>query len=106
RLRPVRERMDSYVWLTPFHPINARSNLLNRLSAPVFKRYARFGLGAAEAEIARADLFVFDSDHGLFLFDRFKKLNPRARFVYRVSDNIQMLRHHPLLPSEEERIVP
>jgi 2-beta-glucuronyltransferase len=105
QLRYVRERLASYVWLTPFHPINLRSELINRLSAPVLKLYPRFSLGAAEDEIARADLFVFDSDHGLFLFDRFKELNPRARFVYRVSDDVRMMRHHPLLPMQEERIV-
>jgi 2-beta-glucuronyltransferase len=105
KLRQVSERMASYVWLTPFHPINLRAGVLNRLSAPVLKLYPRFSLGAAEPEIARADLFVFDSDHGLFLFDRFKELNPRARFVYRVSDDIRMLRHNPLLPAQEERIV-
>jgi len=106
RLRYVRERMASYVWLTPFHPINVRLGALNRLTAPVLRWYSRFSLGAAEPEIARADLFVFDSDHGLFLFDRFKKLNPRSRFVYRVSDDIRMMRHNPLLPAQEERIVP
>jgi 2-beta-glucuronyltransferase len=76
------------------------------LTAPVLKLYSRFGLGAAEAEIAQADLFVFDSDHGLFLFDRFKQLNPGARFVYRVSDDIRMMRHNPLLPAQEELIAP
>jgi 2-beta-glucuronyltransferase len=105
QLRYVRERLASYVWLTPFHPINLRSGLVNRLSAPVLKLYPRFSLGAAEDEIARADLFVFDSDHGLFLFDRFKELNPRARFVYRVSDDIRMMRHNPLLLRQEDRIV-
>lgn len=106
KLRPIRERMASYVWLTPFHPVNLRNKLLNRLSAPVLSCYQHFSLGAAQPEVARADLFVFDSDHGLFLFDRFKQLNPRARFVYRVSDDIRMMRHNPLLPAQEERIVP
>jgi 2-beta-glucuronyltransferase len=106
RLRYLRERFASYVWLTPFHPIHLRSGLLNRLGTPVLKLYPRFSLGEAEPEIARADLFVFDSDHGLFLFDRFKQLNPDARFVYRVSDDIRMMRHNPLLPAQEERIVP
>jgi len=101
----VRERMDSYVWLTPFHPINFRIGALNRLSGPLLKLYPRFSLGAAEPEIEQADLFVFDSDHGLFLFDRFKELNPRARFVYRVSDDVRMMRHHPVVPTQEDRIV-
>jgi 2-beta-glucuronyltransferase len=106
RLRLLRDRLASYVWLTPFHPINLRSSLLNRLSTPVLELYPRFSLGAAAPAIARADLFVFDSDHGLFLFDRFKKINPHARFAYRVSDDIRILGHHPSLPAQEERILP
>jgi 2-beta-glucuronyltransferase len=105
KLRQVRERLASFVWLTPFHPVNLRAGLLNWLSAPVLKLYARFSLGAALPAIQSADLFVFDSDHGLFLFERFKELNARARFVYRVSDDVRMMRHNPLLPSQEERIV-
>jgi len=105
RLCYVRERMAGYVWLTPFHPINMRWGVLNRLTAPVLRWYPHFSLGAAEPEIAQADLFVFDSDHGLFLFNRFKQLNPRSRFVYRVSDDIRMMRHNPLLPRQEEQIV-
>lgn len=106
RLRKIRERMASYVWLTPFHPLNLRSGLLNRLGTPLWKLYAKFPMREAEAEITQADLFVFDSDHGLFLFDRFKEVNPRARYVYRVSDHIPMMRHHPLLPEQEERVLP
>ena len=105
-LRPVRDRMLSYVWLTPFHPVNFRNRLLNRLSAPLLSLYGKFPYTEAEAEIAKADLFVFDSDHGLFLFDRFKQQNPTARFVYRVSDDIPMLQHHPIVLQNEERVAP
>jgi 2-beta-glucuronyltransferase len=105
KLRAIRERMASYVWLTPFHPVNLRNGFLNRLSAPLLSFYGQFPAGEAEPKIAQADLFVFDSDHGLFLFDRFKKCNPRARFVYRVSDDIPMMGHHPMVLQNEERLV-
>lgn len=106
KVRYSRERFASYVWLTPFHPLNLRLAVLNRLGTPLWQLYDKFPMRDAAPEIARADLFVFDSDHGLFLFDRFKSLNPTARFVYRVSDHIPMMRHHPLLPAQEERVVP
>jgi 2-beta-glucuronyltransferase len=106
RLRPLNERMSSFVWLTPFHPINLRNKVLNRVSTPVLDLYRRFPLGESTAEIAQADLFVFDSDHGLFLFERFKEQNPRARFVYRVSDDIPMMKHHPMVLRQEERVAP
>src|SRR5688572_25625502 len=48
RLCRVRERMNSYVWMTPFHPLNTRSGALNALVTPLYRRYAQFSLGAAE----------------------------------------------------------
>ena len=73
KLRPVRERLNSYVWLTPFADPNLRNGLLNRLSAPILSLYSQLPFGEAEPEIEQADLFVFDSDHGLFLFDPVQK---------------------------------
>ena len=106
RLRHVRDRFASYVWMTPFHPIHLRSAWLNRLTAPILRLYGRLPLGEVEPEIKRADLFVFDSDHGLLLFDRVKRMNPSARCIYRVSDNIPMLGHHPLLIAQESAVLP
>jgi 2-beta-glucuronyltransferase len=106
RLQRIRERLSSYVWLTPFHPMNLRSGVLNRLSGPVLKLYGRLPLGPVTDELRQADLFVFDSDHGLFLLDRIKRLNPHARCVYRVSDDIPTMRHHPVVLKMEESVVP
>jgi len=107
RLRRVRERLHSYIWFTPFNPGNLRLKMFNSLSRPVFRQYSTLLLKHQVArKIEGADLFVFDSTHGLFLFDRFKQMNPRARFVYRVSDDIPMMGNHPLLLETEERITP
>ena len=95
RLTPLKDRLASYVWLTPFHPINLRNTWLNRLAGPLLKTYPNFSFHDAAPMVGTADLFVFDSDHGLFLFDRFKQLNPRARCVYRVSDDLPVMRIIP-----------
>jgi len=106
RLIQLKERFASYVWLTPFHPVNLRNAWLNHLSGPLLKAYRHFSLRQAEPAIRGADLFVFDSDHGLFLFDRVKQLNPPSRCVYRVSDDLPTMRHHPVVLETEERLVP
>ncbi len=41
----------------------------------------------------------------MFLFDRVKKYNPNAKFIYRVSDNLEMLNHKILLLDQEERLL-
>ncbi len=104
KLRQVQKRLWSYVWLTPFHPVNWRNRLLNRISQPLLSAYGQFSFQEAEAMISGADLFIFDSDHGLFLFDRIKQLNPRARFVYRVSDDLPTMKHHPGVLKHEQSI--
>src|SRR5262245_17741001 len=82
RLRRVRDRFHSYIWFTPFHPGNLRLEVFNRLSRPLFSRYPKLALKPEIShKIAETDLVVFDSTHGLFLFDRFKQINPRARFA-------------------------
>jgi 2-beta-glucuronyltransferase len=105
QLRAIKERLHSYVWFTPFHPVNLRNDWLNRMSGPLLKTYGQFSFRDAEPAIRAADLFVFDSDHGLFLFDRFKQMNPEARCVYRVSDDLPAMRHHPVVIETEERLL-
>ncbi len=106
RLRVVRVRLSSFVWLTPWHPFNLRSAWLNRLSGPFFARYGDLPLHGFEREVERADLLVFDSTYGLMLFDRFRALAPRASCVYRVSDDVVLMRNHPVLLETERRVAP
>ena len=106
RLCQVRERLASFVWLTRWHPMNLRLAILNRLTKPWFAQYGKLPLHGMEPSIGGADLIVFDSTHGLLLFERFKQLNKTARFVYRVSDDLQLTKNHPILLDTEKRIVP
>jgi 2-beta-glucuronyltransferase len=96
----------SRVLFTLFHPANLRLGILNRLVRPLYTRYARIGLGALEADVRAADLVVFESTPALLLVERFRKLNPRARYVYRVSDDLDLLRVHPLVIDIERRVAP
>jgi 2-beta-glucuronyltransferase len=77
---------------------------LNRCSRSLFALYGKLPLKNIGEELARTDVFLFDSDHGLLLFDRFKRINPGARFVYRVSDDLTMTGNHPLLLETEQRV--
>ena len=102
----VRTRLWSFIWFTPFHPANMRSSLLNRLSYPLFSRYSSLSLGEAEEFVKKADLFVFESTPGLLLFERLRRLNGSARFVYRVSDDLRLLRNHPVVLEAEAIALP
>ncbi|MDJ0734356.1 MAG: glucuronosyltransferase [Nostocaceae cyanobacterium] len=106
QLIQVDKWMWSYVWFTPWHPANLRSDFLNKLSKSLFRTYNKLPLGAVESKVRTADLFIFESTPALLLFERFKHLNPNARFVYRVSDDLRLLRNHPVVLETEERIAP
>jgi 2-beta-glucuronyltransferase len=106
RLKIVEPRLSSFVWFTPWHPANLRSTLLNRLSYSKFATYGDFPLGEAEPRVRDCQLVIFESTPSLLLFDRFKRLAPHARFVYRISDDLHVLKNHPVVLDTEARVAP
>jgi 2-beta-glucuronyltransferase len=106
-VRWIQPRLGSYVWFTPWHPVNLRMPVLNRLLSPLFACYSHFPLGEAEVLVRQADLIIFESKPGLLLYGRFRQLNPQARYVYRVSDDLRLLgSSHPVVVRAEERYAP
>lgn len=106
RLVRVRERFTSYVLMTRTHPGSLRSDLANRLSGPWFARYARAPLGSLEAPLREADLIVFEGTAALLLVERIRALAPRARLVYRASDDLRLLGVHPIILEAEAHALP
>ena len=105
RLVRVDERLASYVLMTRWQPGNLRTPIANRLSSQLFRRYARVPLGALAELLPEADLVVFEGTAALLLVPRFRRLAPRARIVYRASDDLRRLRVHPLLLQAESETV-
>jgi 2-beta-glucuronyltransferase len=104
--RPVAvDGVTSYVWYTPWQPVNLRLGVLNRATGSLFRRYGDLRLDI-EPLVAGAARFVFDSGSDLLLFERFKRLAPRAAFVYRVSDDLRSSSIHPVVLDVEAEIAP
>jgi 2-beta-glucuronyltransferase len=106
RLMHGGEHLWSYVWFTPWHPAHLRLPLLNKLASPLFRSYGALPLDELEEPFRDADMFVFESSPGLLLFDRFRRMNHKARFVYRVSDDLRLLRTHPVVIDAERESAP
>jgi 2-beta-glucuronyltransferase len=107
RLRWVQPGLGSYVWFTFWHPVNLSVYALNQLTSPIFARYGNLPLGEAEAFVCNTDLMIFESKPGLLLYEQCRRLNPRARYVYRVSDDLRGLRSsHPVVVQAEEHYAP
>lgn len=101
RLVPKETGVTSFVWVTPWHPAKLGSRLLDRLAAPLYRQYPRFAFGPAEPVIRDADLMVFESSAALLLFPRLTALARGARTVYRISDDMRLLRYHPVIEEAE-----
>jgi 2-beta-glucuronyltransferase len=106
RVRHLRERFDSYVWFTRWHPAHLRNRVLNRLATPLYRRYGELGLGEVENHVRQADVFVIECGPPLLLVDRLRRLCGSASLIYRVSDDQRLLHHHPLLLEVENRVAP
>ena len=106
RLVPLRERLTSYVLLTRTHPGDLRLSLANRLSKPWFARYAHVSLAPLEERLRGADLVVFEGTAALLFVERVRRLAPKARLVYRASDDLRVLGVHPLILEAEARAIP
>ena len=102
----VRDRFTSYVWFTPWHPTNRLPKVADVLLDPLFRTYGRLPIAGAETLVRDADMFIFESTAGLMLFDKFKALNPRARMVYRMSDDFRLLQAPRSMLRVEERVAP
>jgi 2-beta-glucuronyltransferase len=105
RITEPQAGLSSFVWMTPWHITNPRNKLLNLLSRPFSMLYEHFPLGAAKDYIRSADLVIFESTPGLTLFERFKRLNTRARFVYRASDDLGLLGVSPVVREALEKAI-
>ncbi len=106
KIRWLDENFGSYVWLTPWHPANLRSEGLNRLFTPLFRAYKKLPLGPVKEQIRQADLVIMESTPGLVLHERLRRLAPHARMVYRVSDDLNLLQNHPVVLEAEQRSAP
>jgi 2-beta-glucuronyltransferase len=104
KLKQVKDNLFSYILFTPWHPANLRNGLLNFISEPLFSFYGKKLPSNLEKIISNSDLIIFESTPGLLLFERVKQISPNARFVYRVSDDLRLLKNHPIVIKTEEKI--
>jgi 2-beta-glucuronyltransferase len=107
RLVKEQERLYSFVWFNTWRPVSLRFRALDRLTYRLMRSYGRLEIDRkAESMMRGADLFIFESSMGLLLFDRLKRLNPAARFVYRVSDDLRLSHEHPIIRDVEAMVAP
>lgn len=93
----VASNLYSYIWLGLWRPANLRLNLLNQIASMPFELYRWRRLGRLRSIVRRANLVIHESSAEIMLFARLRRINPSARFVYRVSDDLRVLRANPVV---------
>lgn len=89
-----------YLWKTAFHPINLNNRLLNKLSAPLYKLYARMPCGFLDDALRSASHVIVESGLGAVLLRRARALNHSAKIVYLASDDLLTVGVHPCVQTE------
>lgn len=106
RLIQERDNFFRYVFFTKIHPGSFRNRLLNRLATPLFTRYSDISFGNLEPVLKQADHIIFESTPAIMLLPKIHRLNPQARCIYRVSDDIRLLKLHPVVIKSEDLLAP
>lgn len=99
--------LNRFIRFTLLHPVNYRSGIINRILLRNVKKYKNALEGFPELDrfIKNSDLFIFESFPGLLWMEHFKKLNQKAKYVYRVSDDMRQLKKHPYVIEHETKIL-
>jgi 2-beta-glucuronyltransferase len=98
--------ISKFVWRPLFHPFSLNRPLLDSLTAPLFGLYQKLLPAAITERVKRADIILIESGVGLVLVDAFRKLAPKARFIYTVSDLLETLSFHPMVQVAERAAIP
>ncbi len=84
----IYQGIECYLWKTFIHPFNTRRSWLRPLEHLLFSWYARGRNPVLRQWIREADVILLESGIAPVFFDLIKELNPTAKVVYRVSDDL------------------
>lgn len=103
----LRDRFDSYVFRTCWHPHTTLIPVLDRLLEPCMRHYGRALPPTLCERLAAADVILYESCAALYLVSRCRELAPQARHIYRVSDDIRTMRSTPAgMVNLEQQLAP
>ena len=92
--------VQCYLWRTPFHPFRTGRAAFDRTAGPLFSVYASWPNRFIDDELRAASHILVESGLGIMLIHRARRLNPRARIIYRGSDALHTIGAPPTLAVE------
>lgn len=95
------ENVNNYL---PFRRMPKIGNLINIILTVPFFFYGRYISKNLHDLISDADVVIFESTPALLYFESVKKSCKYAKFLYRVSDDLEFLNCHPYIIEYERKI--
>jgi 2-beta-glucuronyltransferase len=92
-----------YLWFTTVHPFQARNRTLELLLRPHYWLHKRLKNGFLDDSFRDADFIVIESGQGILFAERARRMNPRAKIIYRASDKLSTIGASEMLQAELEK---
>jgi 2-beta-glucuronyltransferase len=92
-----------YLWRTPFHPFRTGLAAVDRSTRALFSAYASLPDRFIDDALRAASHIIVESGLSIMLIRRARRLNPRARIIYRGSDALRTINAPPALAAELRR---
>ncbi|MCM2294734.1 hypothetical protein NAC44_20615 [Allorhizobium sp. BGMRC 0089] len=86
-----------FVWHVPLHPMNFKIGLLNRLAAPVFRRFGRFLPGDVLACLCDYTHILVESGPSPLLTPVLRAHAPQAEIIYHAADRLSTIGVPPVV---------
>lgn len=97
RWNRIAEGLEEFLWFAPFHPVNLKSPLLNRLTTPLFRLYELLLPKAVMARMAGYTHILIESGPPPLLVHRIRLAAPQARIIYHAADRLRTIHVHPCI---------
>lgn len=85
-----------------WRPVNLKRKFLNGVTGPFFSMYKFTAPKSLKNSTKDSDIIIFESIPEIMYLEEIKKINPSAKFVYRVSDDLATINIHPIVLKYEE----
>lgn len=102
----VNDRFITYIYMTFFNPLVTKYSLINKIFLPFSRIYGKYIPKMMVELIKKSDVIIFESAECLLLFDKIHRIKPDAKFIYRVSDLLEVNHVPQLIIDYEKKITP
>jgi 2-beta-glucuronyltransferase len=96
--------VECYLWKTPLHPFNSGTRILRPIEYLLFWLYKNTPSPVMLEWIREADVVLLESGIAPIFCEHVFKLNPRARIIYRASDDLAAIGVSPFVKQVFRRV--